>query len=260
MKLLETINAHRKPSAVFIPSIDEMYPSGIVQDVAEQKGTFVEVKGYCHQMEGESRPTFFRGVATVVTKLFNIIQVSLYLWSFGIPSHLNLSQPDNTYFGQKDIQQALLLKRLCRDLCLAYPENQNLHIIPIVRDPIDGLALSSRNVYLTSDGRKVASTLRQALLTAEKAWSLGLTKSECLQRATHIIEVRRTQASSAGMQVEMNLDYIQMNDADTFDVLEPHAQRSDDISRVIILSGALYVDDTRLIDNILLGDVKEILG
>jgi pantoate--beta-alanine ligase len=68
----------RTPSAVFLPSVSEMYPSGIVQNVAEQKGTFIEVKGYGHQMEGVSRPTFFRGVATVVTKLFNAIQVSSY--------------------------------------------------------------------------------------------------------------------------------------------------------------------------------------
>ena len=65
----------RTTSAVFAPSVLEMYPSGIVQNVAEQKGTFIEVKGYGHQMEGVSRPTFFRGVATVVTKLFNVIQV-----------------------------------------------------------------------------------------------------------------------------------------------------------------------------------------
>ena len=68
-------HSSRTPSAVFLPSVKDMYPSGISQDVAEQKGTFVEVKGYGEQMEGRSRPTFFRGVATVVTKLFNIIQV-----------------------------------------------------------------------------------------------------------------------------------------------------------------------------------------
>lgn len=66
----------RTTAALFVPSVHEMYPSGIVQDVSLQKGTFVEVKGYGHQMEGASRPTFFRGVATVVTKLFNIIEVS----------------------------------------------------------------------------------------------------------------------------------------------------------------------------------------
>jgi len=68
-------HASRTPSAVFLPSVKDMYPSGIKQGVSEQKGTFVEVKEYGEQMEGSSRPTFFRGVATVVTKLFNIIQV-----------------------------------------------------------------------------------------------------------------------------------------------------------------------------------------
>lgn len=71
----DSTDTPRTPSAVFLPTVPEMYPSGIVQSVAEQKGTFVEVKGYSHQMEGTTRPTFFRGVATVVTKLFNAIQV-----------------------------------------------------------------------------------------------------------------------------------------------------------------------------------------
>lgn len=69
----------RTPSAVFVPMVKDMYPSGIVQNVSDQKGTFVEVKGYDHQMEGKSRPTFFRGVATVVAKLFNAVQVSILL-------------------------------------------------------------------------------------------------------------------------------------------------------------------------------------
>jgi pantoate--beta-alanine ligase len=153
----------------------------------------------------------------------------------------------------------MLLQRLCRDLLLAHPEYRNLHIVPTARDPTDGLALSSRNLYLSSDGRKVAPTLRQALLAAETAWYTGSTASECLERATQVVEVRKAQASSKGLQAEMRVDYIQMNDADTFDVLEPCAQKSEDGSRVVILSGALFVDKTRLIDNILLGDGKKIL-
>ena len=70
--------ASRSPSALFLPSVDDMYPSGITQDKSEQRGTFVEVKGYSHQMEGSRRPDFFRGVATVVTKLFNIIEVKSF--------------------------------------------------------------------------------------------------------------------------------------------------------------------------------------
>lgn len=80
--LSSAIPISRTPSAVFVPSVSEIYPSGIVQNIAEQRGAFVEVKGYSHQMEGQSRPTFFRGVATVVTKLFNVVQVSTYLTIF----------------------------------------------------------------------------------------------------------------------------------------------------------------------------------
>jgi pantoate--beta-alanine ligase len=72
----------KKASAVFLPTVQDMYPSGITQDVAAQKGTFVEVKGYGHQMEGQSRPTFFRGVATVVLKLFNAVEVSILAASY----------------------------------------------------------------------------------------------------------------------------------------------------------------------------------
>lgn len=72
---VQTDSGTHSPSAVFVPTVYDMYPSGISQNVAEQKGTFVEVKGYSHQMEGKTRPTFFRGVATVVTKLFNVIEV-----------------------------------------------------------------------------------------------------------------------------------------------------------------------------------------
>jgi len=232
----------RTASAVFAPTVTEMYPSGIVQTVAGQKGTFIEVKGYGHQMEGVTRPTFFRGVATVVTKLFNVIQ------------------PTNTYFGQKDIQQALLLRRLCRDLLLAYPEYSNFHIVPTGRDPADGLALSSRNAYLTPDGRKVASTLRQALLAAESAWANGHSKAECIKHATDVVEARRKQAQEEGLQVEMRLDYIQMNDAETFEVLEDRTQTQQDGDELVILSGALNVDKTRLIDNILLGKTEKVIS
>jgi len=237
--LSSAIPITRTLSAVFVPSVSEIYPSGIVQNVAEQKGAFVEVKGYSHQMEGQSRPTFFRGVATVVTKLFNVIQ------------------PTKAYFGQKDIQQALLLKRLCRDLLFPHPEPDNLCIIPTSRDPSDGLALSSRNAYLTLNGRKFAPTLIQALRAAENAWIQGLAKAECIARATAIIEDKRAQARLEGLNIE--LDYIEMNNADSFQVLGPHVRESD--LDLVILSGAMKVDQTRLIDNILLGvERDQILG
>ncbi|PPQ74338.1 hypothetical protein CVT24_000692 [Panaeolus cyanescens] len=230
----------RTVSAVFVPTVNEMYPSGIVQNVAEQKGTFVEVKGYGHQMEGTSRPTFFRGVATVVTKLFNAIQ------------------PNNAYFGQKDIQQALLLKRLSRDLLLAYPDPEHLHIIPTARDPTDGLALSSRNAYLSASGRQVAPTLRAAILAAEEAWNNGCTKDECIAKGVEVVEARKNKARADGLDVNVKLDYLEMNDASTFEVLDSGSRKAD--TRLVILSGALYVDKTRLIDNNLLGDSHQVLG
>ncbi|KAH9479328.1 Pantothenate synthetase [Psilocybe cubensis] len=228
------------PSAVFVPTVSEMYPSGIVQNVAEQKGTFIEVKGYGHQMEGVSRPTFFRGVATVVTKLFNVVQ------------------PTNAYFGQKDIQQALLLKRLVRDLLLSHPEPSNLHIIPTTRDSTTGLALSSRNAYLSTDGYKVAPTLRQALQAAEAAWNAGHSKKKCIEAAIAVVESRKAQAQTEGLDVTMKLDYLEMNNAHTFDILDHQLSKKD--VDLVILSGALNVDKTRLIDNILLGDTQQVLG
>ncbi|TFK64093.1 Pantoate-beta-alanine ligase [Pluteus cervinus] len=235
----------RKASAVFVPNVQEMYPSGIVQDVSNQKGTFVEVKGYGDQMEGKSRPTFFRGVATVVTKLFNVIE------------------PTNTYFGQKDIQQALLLRRMCRDLLLSHPTPETLHIVPTSRDPSDGLALSSRNAYLSTSGRRVASTLREALSAAQESWTNeGLTKSESLEKAVEVVEKKkRWVEEELNGEVNMRLDYIEMNDVDTFEVLDGDVKiGGEGAPKAVILSGALWVDKTRLIDNIILGDSTLVFG
>ncbi|KDQ61510.1 hypothetical protein JAAARDRAFT_122909 [Jaapia argillacea MUCL 33604] len=233
-------NLDRTASAVFLPTVQEMYPSGIDQDVTNQRGTFIEVKGYGHQMEGRVRPTFFRGVATVVTKLFNAIE------------------PTNAYFGQKDIQQGLLLRRLSRDLLLSHPDPAHLHIIPTARDPKDGLALSSRNVYLSPLERQFAPTLYSALKEAQNAWSDGNDKSTCIRKAVERIEQKQREASGVG--VEMKLDYVEMNHSDSFDVLEGEARQRSMGDHPIILSGAIWVGRTRLIDNVILGDEHTIVG
>ncbi|KAI0820749.1 Pantoate-beta-alanine ligase [Trametes gibbosa] len=227
----------RTPNAVFVPTVGEMYPSGISQDTQEQRGTFVEVMGYGHQMEGRTRPTFFRGVATVVTKLFNAIE------------------PTRTYFGQKDIQQALLLRRMTRDLLLSHPDPQHLYVVPTTRDPITCLALSSRNAYLTAHEREhVAPSLYAALQEAQSGWENGASKAECILRAHAIIE---SKTHEVGESVDLRLDYIEMNDPESFEVMSDAVSREEweagCVGRPVILSGAMWVGKTRLIDNIVLG-------
>jgi pantoate--beta-alanine ligase len=128
---------------VFAPSTREMYPPGYQ--------TWVEVEELGHRLEGAFRPEHFRGVATVCLKLFNIVR------------------PDCAYFGQKDAQQAAVLRRMIADLNL----DLELRVLPIVRDP-DGLALSSRNAYLTADERARALALPRALATRDAATARGL--------------------------------------------------------------------------------------
>ncbi|KAG6815885.1 hypothetical protein H0H87_010457 [Tephrocybe sp. NHM501043] len=232
----------RKTSALFLPTVAEMYPSGISQDTVAQKGTFIEVKGYGHQMEGKSRPTFFRGVATVVTKLFNAIE------------------PTNAYFGQKDIQQALLLKRLSRDILLSHPDPKHIHIVPTARDPSSGLAFSSRNAYLTHDGLQVAPTLHKALKAGEHAWNRGSTKAESIKEAVKVIETMKAHAQSDSLTTDMHLDYVELNSSDDFEVIDEQLTKSLVGSVPVILSGALWVDKTRLIDNLILGSTSSILA
>ncbi|KAI0033942.1 Pantoate-beta-alanine ligase [Vararia minispora EC-137] len=229
----------RKTSAVFIPPVHEMYPSGISQDVASQQGTFVEVKGLGQQMEGRSRPTFFRGVATVVIKLFNIIQ------------------PSNAYFGQKDIQQALLLRRMVSDLLLPHPTPNHLHIIPTARDPATGLALSSRNAYLGPSELRLAPFLYVALKAAATAWDSGATKADSVTSALHVLEDARRLGKEE--HIEVRIDYLEFNDPETFAVL-PDAATKGMRGKATVLSGAVFVGRTRLIDNLVLGEEGEIVS
>ncbi|KAI6041329.1 Pantoate-beta-alanine ligase [Pisolithus marmoratus] len=218
---VQVANVARKPSAVFLPGVQEIYPSGISQDVEFPKG---------HQMEGKSRPTFFRGVAT---------------WRFFSTLH-SFHKPTNVYFGQKDIQQSLLLRKLCGELLFAYPDADHVHIVPTARDPVDGLALSSRNLYLSANERLFAGTLYQALQCAESAWSQGGSKEQSVSAAVS------SRATLKG--VEMKLDYIEMNHSGTFEILDGEAHKNSELLEKVpvILSGALWVGKTRLIDNIVI--------
>jgi pantoate--beta-alanine ligase len=122
------------------------------------------------------------------------------------------------------------------------------------------LALSSRNAYLTSDGQRVAPTLYQTLKAADSAWHNQSTKEECIKAATDVFENCKRKAQLEGLDVEMRLDYVELNDSLTFDVLDVQTRKNGTGSAPVILSGALWVDNTRLIDNIILDDNNRILA
>jgi pantoate--beta-alanine ligase len=197
--------AREGADVVFAPEVAEIYPPGF--------RTFVEVPDLQDVLCGASRPGHFRGVATVVLKLFLIVG------------------PDRAYFGQKDAQQARVIRQLVRDLEVPV----HLRVCPIIREP-DGLALSSRNQYLDPDQRRQATVLYQALEEARALVRAGERDAGAVQRA-----VAARIASAPGAV----LDYVAVVDADT---LQPApALRGEILVAVAVRFGA-----TRLIDNVLL--------
>jgi len=166
-------------------------------------------------------------------------------------------QPTNAYFGQKDIQQALLLRRLVGDLHLSHPTPDHLHIVPTARDATNGLALSSRNVYLTPAERQLAPAFYAALQDAARAWAASASKRETVQCALERLEAAREEGEKRG--VEIRVDYVEMNDSDTFGILgDGQVRRSD--GAPVILSGAVWFGRTRLIDNMILGNLEGIVA
>jgi pantoate--beta-alanine ligase len=190
---------------VFMPAAGEIYPPDF--------DSWVEVGRIAERLEGVSRPGHFRGVATVVAKLFNIVQ------------------PDRAYFGQKDAQQLAVIKRMVTDL------DMNLEVIavPTVREP-DGLAMSSRNTYLNPEERKAAVVLYEALTLAQELFSGGERDAPAIRRQmTELIQ----------KQPLAEIDYISIADADTLDEL-------DEVKPPALVSLAVKIGKTRLIDNIVL--------
>ncbi len=189
---------------VFAPEVKEMYPVNSV--------TFVDMKAYTDRLCGASRPGHFRGVMTVVSKLFNIVR------------------PDRAYFGQKDAQQVLVIKRMVRDL------DFDIEIVecPIVREA-DGLALSSRNTYLSPAERKAALVLSKALFEAKKRIEAGERRAILLR--TGIIDRLTSEPL-------VKVDYAEITDGETLEPLEG------DIEGGILIAVAAKIGDTRLIDNI----------
>ena len=191
---------------VWNPSTEAMYPPGYQ--------TWVEVEALTRPLEGALRPTHFRGVTTVVAKLFNA------------------TQPDKAYFGQKDAQQAAVIGQMTRDLNFPI----EIVVCPIVREA-DGLAMSSRNKYLSGEERKAAAVLFRALSAAKEAYEAGEREGELIRR-----KMKEVLAGEPLAQMQ----YVSCADYDTLAELDVIKGRT-------LLSMAVFLGKTRLIDNIVLG-------
>jgi pantoate--beta-alanine ligase len=190
---------------IFAPTVDDMYPVGA--------STFVLVEGVSERLDGASRPGHFRGVTTVVSKLFHIVC------------------PHKAFFGQKDAAQVAVLRKMVRDLNFPL----QLVVCPIVREP-DGLAMSSRNRYLSEKERQQALVLQRALGEIEKRAATGETKSSAL------IEAARNIFAS---ESDVRIDYVAIVDPDTLIDIS-------DVRGGALVAVAAFVGTTRLIDNALI--------
>ncbi len=191
---------------VFAPAVEEIYPDGF--------DSYVDVGEIARPLEGRARPGHFRGVATVVCKL------------------LALARPDRAYFGQKDAQQCMVVKRLNADLRLG----ARIVVVPTVREP-DGLALSSRNLYLSAEERRAAPALYRALKAGRSLVENGVSDAETVRR-----RIRETISGEPLARI----DYVSVADAGTLREL-------DTVDRPALASLAVYFGGTRLIDNITIG-------
>jgi len=196
---------------IFAPPLEEIYPRDF--------STYVNVGGLSKLLEGETRPGHFRGVATVVSILFNTIR------------------PDFAFFGQKDAQQAVIIKRLVRDLAF----DTEIVVLPTVRED-SGLAISSRNLYLDAEEQEAASVIHRALKQAKEGYKKGE------HHAGRLADIVRKTIET---EPRVRLDYISIVDAETLEKLD----RLDE--RPILAAVAAYVGKTRLIDNIVLNKTKK---
>jgi len=194
---------------LFAPPVEEIYP----KSNSNSQVTWVAVEGLSEKLDGRSRPGHFRGVTTIVSKLFHVLE------------------PDAAFFGQKDAAQLAVIRRMVQDL------NFPVEIVacPIVREP-DGLAMSSRNAYLNREGRVRALVLQRSLQKARQQFQAGERSSAKLISAAKEVLAR---------EPEVRLDYFEIVDPDTLDPVEQISQKT-------LVAVAAYVGNTRLIDNVVL--------
>jgi len=205
--------AAEKADYLFLPSVEEMYPAGGT--------TWVTVEGLSEKLDGRSRPGHFRGVTTVVAKLFNIVQ------------------PDLAFFGQKDAAQVAIINKMVRDLNF----DVSIVVCPIVREP-DGLAMSSRNVYLSPEQRKQALVLYRSLMRVQTLADQGEANAVRLKVAGEMV---------IADEPAVKPDYFEIVHWGT---LDPVTQ----ISGGALVAVAAYVGSTRLIDNIVVSGKGEAAG
>ena len=187
-------------STVFMPSTEEMYPGLPPTSEIDGQGSFVTITPLSSRLEGASRPVFFRGVATVVMKLLNIVQ------------------PEKVYFGQKDIQQTFIVRRMVKDFHL----NTDVRVGPTVREK-DGLAMSSRNVYLGQRRRKVALVLLNSLKEVQRVYARGAKKRRYFYNAAmELLSLvqKQQEALPKSERARFEIDYISIADPNTLDELE----------------------------------------
>jgi pantoate--beta-alanine ligase len=196
---------------IFAPTVEEMYPRGF--------STYVTVEGFSEQLEGAARPGHFRGVATVVTILLNTVR------------------PDFAFFGQKDVQQALIIKRLVKDLAF----DSEIVVLPTVRED-SGLAISSRNLYLSPEEQAAAAVIHRALVQAKAIYKQGE------RSAAKLAEIV---VSMIEAEPRARLDYVIVADGETLERLD----KLDD--RPILIAVAVYLGKTRLIDNTILNSTRK---
>lgn len=200
-------------AVLWAPTVEEMYPSGFASSIS--------VAGVSEGLCGAARPGHFNGVATVVCKLFNQVQ------------------PDMAFFGEKDFQQLAVIRTMARDLDLTAPHVDNIIGVPTVREA-DGLAMSSRNRYLTPEQREAAAALPQALRAAAQA----------IAEARQPISQAKAAVGDALQRAGFRIDYVAVVDAGT---LAPIEQTGDRPARILV---AARIGSTRLIDNMAIAPAK----
>ncbi|KKY15926.1 putative pantoate-beta-alanine ligase [Diplodia seriata] len=197
---LQASSARGRVKAIFAPTSNIMYPTLPPASDVDGHGSFVTITPLANKLEGASRPVFFRGVATVCTKLFNIVQ------------------PDKVYFGQKDVQQTVIIRRMVQDFHIP----TQVRIGPTEREA-DGLAMSSRNVYLGARRRNVSTVLSQALWKAEEQYTSGKRKRDDVLWPAHDLtnnKIRQQEELQPKDRALFDVDYISLADPDSLEEVD----------------------------------------